>query len=164
MPLAYGSIVVVPRPTNLTGEELVVSGATLLEDYVFGAERITVPDVLQAEARRLLERAGFSTGGALASGRGPAAELILTLRRWEPDASVHASRIVVALGAELVEVKTHRVLWSGDHPARPEASPGVVVIGDAHVLVARRVMASLLVSLVPRPEPEPPTTNGPGPQ
>ena len=99
--------VAVLAPNNLTGDPLLVAGASFFEKYATRNARVTVPDVLASEARLQLERRGFdlvpaetveqategrAPGSAAAAGdvarRGalPGAALYLEVRRWDADA------------------------------------------------------------------------------
>src|ERR1700741_4607449 len=51
--------VAVLQPSNRTGDGLLIAGASLLERYALRTERLTVPDVLAAEARVQLVRRGI---------------------------------------------------------------------------------------------------------
>ena len=59
VPTAVRAVAVFP-PNNRTGDELLVEGGSLLERYAFHTERVTVGDVLAAEARRQLEAQGIA--------------------------------------------------------------------------------------------------------
>ena len=56
-----GSIAVLPT-NNLTGDPLLVQGGGLIDRYVRHAERASVGDVLQSEARAQLQAKGFDVG------------------------------------------------------------------------------------------------------
>jgi len=167
--------VAVLTPGNRTGDPLLVAGTSFLEKYALKTDRVTVPDVLASEARRQLERRGFTVVPADAvesatQGRAPgspqaAAEiasrakldglaLYLDIRRWDPDAPTQPSFIVVALTAALVDPGTARVVWSAERPAAPVPTPGEVTLGSAYVTAARKVTEELLAPLGPeRPPP-----------
>lgn len=161
------SIAVFP-PNNRTGDILLVAGASVLEKYVLKTDRITVPDVLASEARVQLVRYGFTvaatetvdavTGGretesaeqavAIAAGHQlGGAVLYVEIKRWEADASFHPSHVIAVLDAALVDVETGRTLWRSPHLSHPLATPGVVTLGDAYVVAARKAMEELLMSL-----------------
>jgi len=140
--------VAIVTPINMTGDELVVQGGSLLEKYILDTPRVTVPDVLAAEARRQLEARGVSVV-APGAPAGAAPELRLELRRWEPDAPFKPNYIIVSLAASLVTPDTQRVLWSAEHPARPIATPGAVSLANADLIAAARVVRELLAPLQP---------------
>src|SRR5205809_471929 len=58
-PASVRAVAVLP-PNNRTGDPLLVAGASFFEKYVARTDRITVPDVLAAEARFQLARRGFT--------------------------------------------------------------------------------------------------------
>src|SRR5262249_13111889 len=145
------TIAVLP-PDNRTGDELLVSGSSVLERYVLATSRVTVADVLAAEAGIQLERRGFTvvpadavaapTGGGVprdvraASGiaeRGklPGLALYLEILRWDPDAPTEPSYIVVGARATLVDPASGRVVWEYAPPTDPVATPGEVNLGAA---------------------------------
>ena len=160
-------------PLNRTGDELVVEGGTLLEKYAFHTARVTVPDVLAAEARRQFQAAGVTvvapdTVDAAAGDHPPlsaeqagrraalahidAPVLFIDLGRWEPDAPFQPSFIIVSLEATLVDPKDGRVLWSAKRPSRPIATQGVIDLPAADVVAATAVMAEVMAPLF-RPAP-----------
>jgi len=142
--------VAIVAPVNLTGDELVVEGGSLLEKYVLDTPRVTVPDVLAVEARRQLEARGITVAAADSPAAAP--ELHLELRRWEPDAPFKPSYIIVSLTASLVAPDSHRVLWSAEHPSRPVATAGAISLANADIMAAARVVTELLASFaVPPP-------------
>src|SRR5262249_30698086 len=89
LPPEVRRIAVLP-PTNLTGDELVVSGASALEKYAFHSDRITVSAELAAFARVELARRGFdvidgatverATGGRVPGNPRAAAEIVRTAK------------------------------------------------------------------------------------
>ena len=143
-PPALRTVAIMP-PVNLTGDELVVEGGSLLEKYVLDTPRATVPDILAAEARRQLEARGVTVIAADAAA-GAAPELHLELRRWQPDAPFKPTYIIVSLAASLVAPDSRRVLWSAEHPARPIATPGAVSVPNADLIAAAKVVTELLAS------------------
>jgi hypothetical protein len=173
-PALVHTVAVLP-PANRTGDPLLVAGASFLERYALRTERVTVPDVLAAEARGQLARRGFTVvpaadvdaateGRAPASAEGaaeiasrarlPGLALYLDVRRWEPDAPTHPAFVIVAMGAALVDPATGGVAWSAERRASPVATPGEVTLGEAYVTAARKVTEELLAPLGPeRPPP-----------
>ena len=166
--------VAVLAPANRTGDPLLVAGASFLEKYALKSDRITVPDVLASEARLQLERRGFTVVPAdqvetATHGRAPgspqaAAEiashaklaglaLYLDVRRWEPDAPVHPSFVLVGVTASLVDPESGSVVWSAERPTGPVPTPGEVALGPAYVTAARKVMEELLAPLGPERAP-----------
>ena len=136
------TVAVVPA-VNLTGDELVVEGGSLLEKYVFDTPRVTVPEVLAAEARRQLEARGVTVVTADAA---DVPALHFELRRWQPDAPFKPTYIIVSLAASLVAPDGHRVLWSAEHPSRPVATPGAISVANADLIAAAKVVSELLSS------------------
>ncbi len=168
-PAAVRAIAVLP-PNNRTGDPLLVAGASFFEKYVAHTERVTVPDLLAAEARLQFARRGFTvtapeTVEAATGGHPPAdpqeaaavatrnhidgSVVYIDLRRWEADAPSHPQFIIVALEVFLIEPSTGHVLWEADHPSRPVPTRGVVNLGDAHVIAARTVMDEMLAGFGP---------------
>ena len=155
---------------NRTGDPLLVAGASFFENYVVRTDRITVPDVLAAEARFQLARRGFAVSApeavAAATGDHPPANpqeaaavaarnnfdasvLYIDLRRWEADAPFRPQFVIVSLAVLLIEPSTGQVLWRADHPSRPVPTKGVVSLGDAYTIAARAVMQEMLTGLGP---------------
>src|SRR5262249_36785451 len=58
-PATVHSVAVLP-PSNRTGDSLLVSGTSLLEQYAFHTDRATVPDVLAPQLRMQLRRRGIA--------------------------------------------------------------------------------------------------------
>ena len=165
--IAGGTIVVLP-PNNRTGDPLLVAGASFFEKYALQSDRITVPDVLAAEARQQLARRGFEViaaervseaiGTRVPTDASNAADLAAThqlngmvlyieIRRWEADVPVHPVFVIASVEASLIEPSTGRVLWSKDHPSRPIPTPGVVNLGDAYSIAARALVTELVREL-----------------
>jgi len=155
-------------PDNLTGDELLVEGGSLLEKYVFHTQRVTVADVLAAEARRQLASRGVTIippdvvdaaagehpplgayGAAAAAARNhiDADVLFIEIRRWEPDVPFQPRSIIVSLAATLVDPADQHTLWSADRPSRPIATPGAVTLGAADVIAAGKAIEELLAPL-----------------
>ncbi len=168
-PAAVQAIAVLP-PNNRTGDLLLVAGASFFEKYVAHTERVTVPDLLAAEARRQFARRGFmvtapETVEAATDGHPPAdpqeaaavatrnhidgSVVYIDLRRWEADAPSHPQFVIAALEVVLIQPSTGHVLWKADHPSRPVPTRGVVNLGDAYVVAARTVMDEMLAGLDP---------------
>ncbi len=169
-PALVGPIVAVLPPNNRTGDQLLVAGTGLIDRYVIYSERVTVPDVLFSEARFQLQQKGFEVTGLAAvdaalKGRRPtspasAAELAaggglkglvlyLELRRWEGDAPMHTSFVIVGLQASLVDSATGKIVWQADRKAAPVATPGEIRVESAYITAARKVMAQMLAPLRP---------------
>jgi len=162
--------VAVLAPANRTGDPLLVAGTSFFEKYALKSDRITVPEVLASEARLQLTRRGFTVVSAdeveaTTQGRAPgsaeaAAEiasraklaglaLYLDIRRWQPDAPIRPSFVLVSLTASLVDPATGRVVWSAERATAPVPTPGEVALGPAYVTAARKVMEELLAPLGP---------------
>ena len=166
-PKTVQAVAVFP-PDNLTGDELLVEGGSLLEKYVFHTQRVTVADVLAAEARRQLASRGVTIippdvvdaaagehpplgayGAAAAAARNhiDADVLFIEIRRWEPDVPFQPRSIIVSLAATLVDPADQHTLWSADRPSRPIATPGAVTLGAADVIAAGKAIEELLAPL-----------------
>jgi hypothetical protein len=165
-----GPVVAVLPPNNRTGDRLLVAGTGLIERYVIHADQVTVPDVLFSEARFQLQQKGFDVTGrpavdAALKGRTPtspasAAELAsagglkglvlyLELRRWEGDAPMHTSFVIVGLQAILVDPTSGKIVWQANHAAAPVATPGEIRAESAYVTAARKVIEQMLAPLRP---------------
>lgn len=175
-PTVVHAVAVFP-PNNRTGDELLVEGGSLLERYAFHTERVTVADVLAAEARRQLAARGVAViapaivDAAVADYAPRTAEtaarqaarnhieadvLYLEIRRWEPDAPFQPGRIIVSLAATLIDPADGHVVWSAAPPSRPIATPGAVTLGAADVIAAEHAIDDLLAPLVSPPAAAPP--------
>jgi len=170
LPPAVNPIAVLPA-NNRTRDPLLVSGGTLVERYVLHSDRVTVMDVLAAEARRQLEIQGFTVvapeaieaaGEPQAPANAQAAVtlaeqqhwsgtvLYIDLRRWEPDIAFQPSAIIVWVDLTLLESSSGRVLWNVTQGPSPIATQGAINLGDAYVIAARVAMEKALAPLVPQ--------------
>jgi len=167
LPSEVRSIAVLP-PLNRTGDDLVVSGSSLLERYVLRSDRVTVPDVLAWEAQQQLAASGWTVAdpatveaaatpppataaeaAAIVRGAGLAASaLFIEVRRCETEGVFQPSSVIVALALTLVDATDGRTLWKTDYPARPVATPGVANTGEAYILASQKVIKEALAPLV----------------
>ncbi|MEO8602647.1 MAG: hypothetical protein ABI629_08730 [bacterium] len=165
-PATVRTVAVFPA-VNQTGDELLIAGGSLLEKYVFDTERFTVPDVLAATARTLLDERGYrivspeAVAAALA-GRRPASAyqaaamakekglpgmvLFIDLRRW---VVASPTSIIVSLRVDLIDPASGQIVWDVDREARPVSTQGTIDIANAYNVAARSVMAEVLASFVP---------------
>ena len=171
LPIRLRTVAVFP-PNNRTGDDLLVEGGSLLERYAFHTERVTVADVLAAEARRQLDRQGIDvvapelvdaavrsyapltpeTAARQAARQHIEADvLFLEIRRWEPDASFQPTRIIVSLTATVIAPTDDQILWHVEQPSRPIATPGAINLGAADVIAAQSAIQDLLAPLARGP-------------
>jgi hypothetical protein len=167
-----GSIAVLPV-NNLTADPLLVEGAGLIDRYIRHADRVSVGDVLQSEARFRLQEKGFDVGNwdaqqAALKGRVPASResaleiarqsgvksrvLYLEIRRWEPDAPTQTRFIIVAMMASLIDAPSGQEIWRQDRVAAPVSTQGTINLESAYVVAARKVIAEMLAPLRPAPQ------------
>lgn len=165
-PPAVAMVAVLP-PGNRTGDVLLVAGGSVLERYALRSARVTVPDLLQREARDLLRDRGVAlvsedvvatamTSGAdmpteaavtaLANAGIAGAALRLDVWRWEPDADTHPAFVVVGVEATLIDVASGRNLWHWRPPLHPIATPGAATLGVAYQMASRAAVAELLAA------------------
>jgi hypothetical protein len=163
-------IAVLP-PKNQTGDSLVVSPGSMLEKYILHSDRVTVPDILAAEAREQLALDGFTvvapdvvdlaTGGQPAASVAAAADLAqqkhleaavlyIDLRRWEPNIAFQPTAVIVWIELTLIESSSGRVLWTAAQQPQPIPTQGAINLGNAYVIAARTVMQRLLAPLQPQ--------------
>jgi hypothetical protein len=163
------SIAVFP-PNNRTGDDLLVS-SSMLEKLVQASDPVTVPDLLAAQARLKLVEQGFTlvspdlveaatrdqrptsaTEAAAIASRNDihAAVLYIEIRLWEPDPPMLPVNVIAALDLTLIDSATGHVLWTASRRARPIATPGAVIFGDAYVIAAHAVMEQMLRPLQPK--------------
>jgi hypothetical protein len=133
-----------------------------------GLPNMTVGDVLAYQARLRLAEKGFevlspSAVKVATQDRVPtspemaaqilreanldAAGLYIEVRRWEPmpdSRGMKADGVIVAMDVMLVDPKTGGVLWQVHRPSRPVPVYGVVLTGQANVIVAETVMREIL--------------------
>jgi hypothetical protein len=133
-----------------------------------GLPNMTVGDVLAYQARLRLAEKGFEvlSPGAVkvaTKDRVPtspemaaqilreanldAVALYIEVRRWEPmpdSRGLKADGVIVALDVMMVDPKTGAVLWQVHRPSRPVPVYGVVLTGQANVIVAETVMREIL--------------------
>ena len=131
-------------------------------------QNMTVGDVLAQQARIRLAEKGFeilspSVVKVATKDRVPtspqmaaqilreanldAVALYIEVRRWEPtpdSRGMKADGVIVALDVMMVDPKTGRVLWQVHRPSRPVPVYGVVLTGQANVIVAETVMREIL--------------------
>jgi hypothetical protein len=132
-----------------------------------GLPNMTVGDVLAYQARLRLAEKGFEvlSPGAVkvaTKDRAPtsppmaaqilreanldAAGLYIEVRRWEPTPNsrgLKADGVIVALDVMMVDPKTGKILWQVNRPSRPVPVYGVVLTGQANVIVAETVMREI---------------------
>jgi hypothetical protein len=132
-----------------------------------GLPNMTVGDVLAYQARLRLAEKGFEvlSPGAVkvaTKDRAPtsppmaaqilreanldAAGLYIEVRRWEPTPNsrgMKADGVIVALDVMMVDPKTGGVLWQVHRPSRPVPVYGVMLTGQANVIVAETVMREI---------------------
>lgn len=170
VPTSVHTVAVFP-PVNRTDDELLITGGSILEKYVFHSERITVPDVLAAEARTLLERAGYqlispelvetATGGqapksaqdaaATAAAHNLAGDVLyIDLRQWTPNLTYGPSAIIVSMHIDLVDPASGRIIWSADRPLRPIQTPATINFSQAYFVAARSVIADMMAPFAAR--------------
>lgn len=168
-PSDLGAIAVLPAH-NRTGDDLFVDPPPLLPGVLGRAgPRVTVADLLTAEARAHLERRGFRVAppeisGAMAphdardaariagaAGWGGAA-LYIEVKRWDPDVHSRPSYVMAAVDLVLVDPDGGEVLWEAHWPARavPAGSTGTVALG--YPIAVRRLIADMTADLEPAKE------------
>jgi hypothetical protein len=79
-----------------------------------------------------------------------AVALYIEIRRWEPTPSergMKADGVIVALDVTMVDPRTGAILWEVHRPSRPVPLYGVVLTGQANVLVAEAVMQEVFAQL-----------------
>ncbi|HUI26502.1 MAG TPA: hypothetical protein VL403_10500 [Candidatus Kryptonia bacterium] len=162
-------------PNNRTGDDLLVAGASFLEKYALKSDRVTVPDVLASEARLQLARRGYTVvppetvdaavgehppknsddAAAIAARRQIDGNVLyIEVRRWEPDVPFKPTFVIVSVELALIDPSTGKVVWHIDHPSRPVPTNGVISVGDAYTVAARKLMEELLTSLGPEQAPQ----------
>ncbi|HUL97977.1 MAG TPA: hypothetical protein VLU24_00770 [Mycobacterium sp.] len=166
---AVQRIAVLP-PNNQTGDTLLIAAGPVLTGYTFTTDRITVPDVLAAEARTQLTRRGFTlvdpglvdaaTHNAVPSSPQDAANmatrakldgavLYTVVRQWTPDNEFEPKAVIVAIDVSLVDPASGQNLWTASHPARPVQTADAINLREAYTRAARAVMEELLAPLTP---------------
>ena len=166
LPATVRTMAVLP-PNNRTGDPLLIESASFWDPSAARPGRVTVADVLAAEARAQLARRGFTVmapeavtaaiGNQTPSSPEEAADLVvhgklegssalyIEIRRWEADMSpLHPRRILVALEARLIDTATGQVVWTAHPPLRPVPTPGAVTRWMAYTIAARKVAQELL--------------------
>jgi hypothetical protein len=79
-----------------------------------------------------------------------AAGLYIEVRRWEPTPNsrgMKADGVIVALNVMIVDPKTGTVLWQVHRPSRPVPVYGVLLTGQANIIVAETVMRQVFAQL-----------------
>ena len=161
------TMVAVLPPGNSTGDLLLVAGGSLIERYALHSARVTVPDLLEIEAREFLRARGVPLVAdeavaaalaerptasavdavtALANAQIAGAALRLDVWRWEPDSDTHPAFVIVGMDATLIDVASRRTLWHWRPPLHPIPTPGAVTLGVAYEVAARAAVAEVLAS------------------
>ncbi len=165
LPATIRTIAVLP-PNNRTGDRLLVESASFWDPEAARPGRVTVADVLAADARAQLERRGVKvvapeavtaaighqTPGSpeeaaalVARGQLEGGALYLEIRRWDADMSpLHPRRILAAVEAHLIDAATGQVVWTAHHPLRPVPTPGAITRWVAYTIAAHKVAEQLL--------------------
>jgi len=159
------ALVAVLPPGNRTGDVLLAAGGSLVEKYALGSARVTVPDLLQGEARAVLRERGVSVVGpeivaaaippaaaenadeavaALAKAGITGAGLRLDVWRWEPETGTQPAAVLVGLEATLIDVTSRRILWHSRPPVHPVPTAGAVTLGAAYEIAVRSAVAEVL--------------------
>ena len=164
LPTTVHAIAVLP-PNNLTGDPLLIESASFFHPDAAGPGRVTVPDVLAAEAQAQLERCGFKVmtpeavttaighqapasseeaADLAARGQLEGSVLYIEIRRWDADmAPTHPQRILVALEARLIDTVTGHAVWIAQLPLRPLPTLGALTRWRAYTIAARKVTEEL---------------------
>jgi len=169
--VACAPAVVTPLPQNVRRIAVLPPYQAGAVDARTGADsglpNMTVGDVLGQQARIRLAQKGFevlspSAVKVATKDRAPtspqmaaqilreanldAAGLYIEVRRWEPtpdSRGLKADGVIVALDVMMVDPKTGSVLWQVNRPSRPVPVYGVVLTGQANVIVAETVMREI---------------------
>ncbi len=163
-PPTVTTVAVLP-PGNRTGDVLLVAGGSLVEKYALRSARVTVPDLLEDEARAVLRERGVSVVpadvvaaaltpataenvaavvAALAKADVGGAALRLDVWRWEPETGTQPTSVIVGLEATLIDVTSGRTLWHWRPAAHPVPTPGAVTLGAAYDIATRAAVAEIL--------------------
>ena len=170
--MACAPTVITPLPQSVRRIAVLPTYQAGAVDARTGADsalpNMTVGDVLAQQARIRLAEKGFEvlSPGAVklaTKDRAPtspqmaaqilreanldAAGLYIEVRRWEPtpdSRGMKADGVIVALDVMMVDPKTGRLLWQVHRPSRPVPVYGVVLTGQANVIVAETVMREIL--------------------
>ena len=169
--VACAPAVVTPLPQNVHRIAVLPAYQAGAVDARTGADSglpiMTVGDVLAQQARIRLAEKGFevlspSAVKVATKDRVPtspemaaqilreanldAVALYIEVRRWEPtpdSRGMKADGVIVALDVMMVDPKTGGVLWQVHRPSRPVPVYGVVLTGQANVIVAETVMREI---------------------
>jgi hypothetical protein len=163
--VARTPIAVLP-PFNRTGDVLLVAGGSMLDKYVFKTEKITVPEVMLAETRTLLEARGFAlvagdtvaarldahpptsateAAQLAASGALHADVLFLAVRQWTPDDATTPHAVIASVEATLVS-ESGTALWQADFHAKPIPTPGAIDTQTAYVIATQKLVADIFAA------------------
>ena len=165
LPATARTTIAVLPPNNRTGDPLLVESASFWHPEADRPGRVTVPDVLAAEAREQLARRGVTVmapeavtaaigqqtprspeeAAALAArGQLEGNALYIEIRCWEADMSpLHPQRILVAVEARLLDAATGQTVWTAQRPLHPVPTPGVAARWRAYTIAARKVAEEL---------------------
>jgi len=175
--VACAPAVVTPLPQNVRRIAVLPAYQAGVVDASIGADNglpvLTVRDVLAQQARIRLAEKGFevlspsavkvATKDRVPTSSEMAAQILreanldavalyIEVRRWEPTPNsrgMKADGVIVALDVMMVDPKTGAVLWQVHRPSRPIPVYGVVLTGQANVIVTETVMRELFASLGP---------------
>jgi hypothetical protein len=162
-PATVRTVAVLPV-ANRTGDDLLVTGRSLLEKYVLRTERVTVPDAIGIVLRDGLARRGYdvvpenavdaavdraprdaaAAADVARHGRLPGLALFVTVNRWQGDAGMQPTFVIVGLDAMLVDPATGHVVWTLHRAPKPVPTPGAVTLGSAYAIAVETVVDELL--------------------
>ncbi len=91
-----------------------------------------------------MPRTSHAAAEIAAHGKLDGLALYLEILRWEPDAPVHTTFVIVGLSASLVDPASRKVLWEFYRQPAPVATPGEVTLENAYETAARKVIAEIL--------------------
>lgn len=113
------------------------------------------PSVMKFSTKNRVPTSAQMAGEILREANVDAAALYIEVRRWQPtpyERGMKADGAIVALDATLVDPKTGAILWQVRRPSRPVPLFGVLLTGQANILVAETVMREMFAQLrSPRP-------------
>jgi hypothetical protein len=163
LPQSVRRIVVLP-PHNLRGGDIANAGSDLQ-----GLPSRTIGDLLAQQARAQLAEKGFEVlepsvvklatrdrvptspqmaAQILQEAHLDATALYIEVRRWEPNTSgMKIDGVIVALDVMMVDPKTGTALWRVHRSSRPVPLYGVLLRGQANIVVAETVMKEMFASV-----------------
>jgi hypothetical protein len=134
-------------PTRTIGDLLAQQARIRLAEKGFD---VIEPSVVKLATKDRMPTSPQMAAQILRESNLDAGALYIEIRRWEPmpyDRGMKADGVIVALDATVIDPNTGATLWQVHRPSRPVPVYGVVLTGQANILVAETVMREVFAQI-----------------